>query len=65
MTPPRSALEGVESEAARTILLEMGCRHAQGYLFSPPVPGERILELLTELCDRDPAPAPRLLRSRG
>jgi EAL domain-containing protein (putative c-di-GMP-specific phosphodiesterase class I) len=38
--------EGVETEAARTVLLEMGCRTAQGYLFSRPVPGDRILEQL-------------------
>ncbi len=38
--------EGVETEAARAVLLEMGCRTAQGFLFSRPVPGDQILERL-------------------
>ncbi|MDT7742548.1 MAG: hypothetical protein QOE59_1626 [Actinomycetota bacterium] len=49
--------EGVETEAARTVLLEMGCRTAQGYLFSRPVSGERILELLTAPAGSGGAPA--------
>jgi diguanylate cyclase (GGDEF)-like protein len=44
----RLIAEGVETEAARTVLLEMGCRTAQGYLFSRPVSGDRILEQLAE-----------------
>jgi diguanylate cyclase (GGDEF)-like protein len=31
-------VEGVEREAQRTTLLELGFRHAQGFLFSPAVP---------------------------
>jgi predicted signal transduction protein with EAL and GGDEF domain len=31
-------VEGVEQEAQRTALLELGFRHAQGFLFSRPVP---------------------------
>jgi diguanylate cyclase (GGDEF)-like protein len=42
----RLIAEGVETEAARAMLLEMGCRTAQGYLFSRPVSGDRILEQL-------------------
>ncbi len=38
--------EGVETvEAART-LLELGCHDAQGFLFSPPVPGLEMRKLL-------------------
>ena len=31
--------EGVETEAQRAALAELGCTHYQGYLFSPPLPG--------------------------
>jgi diguanylate cyclase (GGDEF)-like protein len=54
--------EGVETEAARTVLLEMGCRTAQGYLFSPPMPGDAILERLAapDGSGRAPVPFPRV-----
>ncbi|RKT44793.1 sensor domain-containing protein [Thiocapsa rosea] len=39
--------EGVETEAQRRFLLGVGCRRAQGYLFSPPVPPEAVLRLLS------------------
>jgi len=32
--------EGVETEDQLATLLTLGCRQAQGYLFSPPVPGD-------------------------
>ncbi|HEU0282478.1 MAG TPA: EAL domain-containing protein, partial [Gallionella sp.] len=38
--------EGVETEAQRKLLIEAGCDHAQGYLFSKPVPAEKFEELL-------------------
>jgi diguanylate cyclase (GGDEF)-like protein/PAS domain S-box-containing protein len=41
--------EGVETEAQRTMLRELGCTQMQGFLFSPAVPIER----LKELFDRD------------
>ncbi|NUR06494.1 MAG: EAL domain-containing protein [Nocardioidaceae bacterium] len=34
--------EGVESRQARDRLGELGCSLAQGYLFSPPVPADRV-----------------------
>src|SRR5262249_22252409 len=37
--------EGVENEAQRQFLLDRGCRLAQGYLFSPPVPPKEIEQL--------------------
>ena len=36
-------VEGVEHEAQREALLELGFRHAQGFLFSRPVPLEEAL----------------------
>jgi diguanylate cyclase (GGDEF)-like protein/PAS domain S-box-containing protein len=33
-----SIAEGVETEEQRALLRQLGCRLAQGYLFSPPVP---------------------------
>jgi diguanylate cyclase (GGDEF)-like protein/PAS domain S-box-containing protein len=38
--------EGVETEAQRSALLDLGCRRAQGYLLSLPEPGERFVERL-------------------
>eukprot|EP00435_Cladocopium_sp_Y103_P078459 s1_g2198.t1 len=40
--------EGVETEEQRELLLSMGCRQAQGYLFSPPVPSDAFVEMLEE-----------------
>ena len=34
--------EGVETESQRDYLRELGCRYAQGYLFSPPVEASAI-----------------------
>lgn len=39
--------EGVETEAQRQFLLGVGCRRAQGYLFSRPVPPEEVERLLS------------------
>jgi EAL domain-containing protein (putative c-di-GMP-specific phosphodiesterase class I) len=38
--------EAVEREAERDVLTELGCRRAQGFLFSRPVPAESVDELL-------------------
>lgn len=40
--------EGVETEAQRRALVELGCTRAQGYLFSRPVTEERLLERLQD-----------------
>ncbi|QXG78026.1 EAL domain-containing protein [Modestobacter sp. L9-4] len=38
--------EGVETEAQRAVLLSLGCRSAQGYLFSRPVLAQEVTALL-------------------
>jgi diguanylate cyclase (GGDEF)-like protein/PAS domain S-box-containing protein len=43
--------EGIETEAQRAFLIEQGCRLGQGYLFSRPVPAERIEPLVRGLAD--------------
>ncbi len=39
--------EGVETAAAAMTLIEHGCHRAQGFLFSPPVPGDVMESLLS------------------
>jgi diguanylate cyclase (GGDEF)-like protein/PAS domain S-box-containing protein len=39
--------EGVEDETQALALDRLGCRYAQGFLFSPPIPAAKIEELLT------------------
>jgi diguanylate cyclase (GGDEF)-like protein/PAS domain S-box-containing protein len=41
-----SVAEGVESVTQVAILQSLGCRYAQGYYFSPPVPPEQLLGAL-------------------
>nr|WP_296704378.1 hypothetical protein [Thiocapsa sp. UBA6158] len=41
--------EGVETEAQRRFLLGVDCRRARGHLFSPPVPPEAVVRLLSWL----------------
>jgi PAS domain S-box-containing protein/diguanylate cyclase (GGDEF)-like protein len=40
--------EGVETPAERALLREMGCRYAQGYLFSRPVPADALCALVRD-----------------
>src|SRR4030095_16234055 len=40
--------EGVETEQQQRILRELGCSEMQGYLFSPPKPGNMIQEMLMQ-----------------
>ncbi|HMJ78352.1 MAG TPA: EAL domain-containing protein [Iamia sp.] len=39
--------EGIETDAQRHAAIEMGCRRAQGFLISKPLPGPQLLPLLT------------------
>ena len=38
--------EGIEKEGQAKILKEIGCDHAQGYLFGKPMPASEIAEYL-------------------
>jgi EAL domain-containing protein (putative c-di-GMP-specific phosphodiesterase class I) len=38
--------EGIETRAQFDLLRQLGCRFGQGFLFSPPVPAEKITEML-------------------
>ena len=40
--------EGVETEAQKTLIGEMGCDLAQGYLFSKPLPPEAVSKFLAD-----------------
>lgn len=44
--------EGVETEPALKILMGLGCDYAQGYLFSRPLPEEKILPAILEINKR-------------
>jgi len=49
-------VEGVETEAQRDLLVELGCRRAQGFLFSRPAPAaviERLLEAEQALAEQE------------
>jgi diguanylate cyclase (GGDEF)-like protein/PAS domain S-box-containing protein len=46
-----SLAEGVEEPAQLAILQSLGCRYAQGYLFSRPVTAERLLDALQSRAD--------------
>lgn len=45
--------EGVEEEYQLRILREMRCDFGQGYLFSPPVPAEQFISVVTALTNHD------------
>jgi EAL domain-containing protein (putative c-di-GMP-specific phosphodiesterase class I) len=38
--------EGIETPAQAALLRELGCDRGQGFLFSPPVPADRLADLL-------------------
>ena len=52
--------EGVETEGQRIRLEALGCQHAQGYLFSPPVDGDAAQRLLvaSPMVRKRPSAAP-------
>ena len=51
----RVVAEGVEREAERAALAELGCQYAQGFLFSPPVTAQQVDALLADGWQRDSA----------
>ncbi|MCG7866616.1 MAG: EAL domain-containing protein [Candidatus Thiodiazotropha taylori] len=44
----RITAEGIETMAQQSLLQKMGCQEGQGYLYSPPVPGEIFEQMLME-----------------
>ncbi|GAA1897943.1 hypothetical protein GCM10009814_29320 [Lapillicoccus jejuensis] len=52
--------EGVEETVQETILAELGCDRAQGYLYSRPVPAAQLAELAAALGAASPTPLVRL-----
>jgi EAL domain-containing protein (putative c-di-GMP-specific phosphodiesterase class I) len=44
---PTVTAEGVHTEGQRERLRHLGCDQIQGYVFSPPAPRDRVIELLT------------------
>ena len=40
--------EGIEDEATRQALLDLGCRHGQGYLFGRPLPADEAIKAWAE-----------------
>ena len=49
--------EGVETEEKNKELKHLGCKYAQGYLFSPPIDVDAATNLLTQEGQRDLTPA--------
>jgi EAL domain-containing protein (putative c-di-GMP-specific phosphodiesterase class I) len=49
--------EGIETEDQRRFLIEQGCLLGQGFRFAPPVPDDRLVDLVLELGGPEPNPA--------
>jgi diguanylate cyclase (GGDEF)-like protein len=57
--------EGVESELTLNLLQEIGCDVGQGFLFSRPLPYERLEAWLAAQTDAEPSPAGQVRRLRA
>jgi len=57
--------EGVESELTLDLLAEIGCDIGQGFLFSRPLPYERLEAWLGARTDAEPSPTGELRRLRA
>lgn len=55
----KTIAEGIETQSQAQRLAEMGCRLGQGYLYSPPVPGPLVRELLQRFGRSPGGKAPR------
>ncbi len=55
----KTIAEGIETQSQAQCLAEMGCRLGQGYLYSPPVPGPLVRELLQRFGRAPEGKAPR------
>jgi EAL domain-containing protein (putative c-di-GMP-specific phosphodiesterase class I) len=53
--------EGIETPGQLSCLMQAGCDYGQGFLFSPAVPIDTFLELLTMPIDLPPLPAQRFI----
>src|SRR5690606_21314797 len=56
--------EGVESELTLGLLADMGCDIGQGFLFSRPLPYERLEAWMAAQTDAEPSPAGQVRRLR-
>jgi EAL domain-containing protein (putative c-di-GMP-specific phosphodiesterase class I) len=52
----RVIAEGIETEAQRRIMTELRCNQLQGFLFSHPVPEEKLASLVSQFnpIEKDP-----------
>jgi diguanylate cyclase (GGDEF)-like protein len=57
--------EGVESELTLNLLQDIGCDVGQGFLFSRPLPYERLEAWLAAQTDAEPSPAGQVRRLRA
>ena len=57
--------EGVESELTLELLEEMGCEIGQGYLFSRPLPFERLEAWLSARTEPESTPTGEVRRLRA
>ncbi len=55
--------EGIEDRELATLLCEMGCDEAQGYLYSKPLPPAELERWMAAAHDPAPAPPPRAAES--
>jgi diguanylate cyclase (GGDEF)-like protein len=61
----QAVAEGVESELTLNLLQEIGCDVGQGFLFSRPLPYERLEAWLAAQTDAEPSPAGQVRRLRA
>jgi EAL domain-containing protein (putative c-di-GMP-specific phosphodiesterase class I) len=57
--------EGVETQAQLHVLQALGCELAQGYLWSPPIPGPQALDWILAHRSNAPGPSTRSRAGRG